>query len=127
MLLAVAAASLVVAFQSFSDPEPELRDPAIITVSPNVGETHVRQTSVYAEVTPGNDAEFLEIGDRLTPRDEQTYLRTGNSLRVSYTPGAGKSVTAFPAGRVCARIDIWPVGTDRDANARPDAWCFTLT
>jgi hypothetical protein len=124
VLLAIAFTALVAAFLIHPDPSAPVRDKAIVAVSPDVGNTEPRQTTVFAELASDYEG-ALSINNREIPDDQVDRLQTGNN-RLAFTPGPDKEFSALPAGRTCARVDFWPAGQTREAASRSYVWCFTL-
>lgn len=124
VLLGIAFACLIAAILLSADPEDVDRPEGVIAVSPVENASEVRQVSVFAEVSADYDAAL--IIDRVEiPQDQTDELLTGNR-RVSFTPGEGKEFERFRSGRVCARVEYWPVEKQREETSRSYSWCFTL-
>jgi len=123
LALTVAAVALVVAFMGHPEPTKPSRPRAIVALSPGEGDTDIRQTEVFAELDPSFDGELV-INGTVIPKDQEDRLQTGN-VRIGYTPGKGKEIGSFPAGRNCAVIRYWPT-SEGEASATSYSWCFNL-
>lgn len=122
-LLSVAAVSFVGAFFLFEPEEELVRPQAIRSVSPIEDAQEVRQTSIYAELSPGFDGE-LTLDSRPIPLDQTDKLLTGGN-RIGFTPGPEKEFSKFSPGKHCATVMYWPVAEGRDS-ASTYRWCFEL-
>jgi hypothetical protein len=122
LLLAVAAGLVFFAFSTSEDEAvPAARDSAIRRVFPDDGTVSIRQDQIGIELAFGYTG-VLQI-DRTEIPDDQVDRIAGIN-RLSFTPGAGKEITALSPGRHCATALFWPSGRSRD-DARRHSWCFT--
>lgn len=124
VLLAFSAAAMYVAFTEHDgSPNPRLRPQAIRAVSPLPASLQLRQTEIFAELSPEFTA-TLTVNGTPIPDDQLDVIEGLN--RYAYTPGAGKEIEELPPGRACAVVDFVPVDGSA-AVAGTYRWCFSVS
>jgi hypothetical protein len=81
------------------------------------------QAQLLIDLTASYDASFVVNG--VTIPDDQLQKRPELS-QVIFSPGPGKVIEKFPAGRNCVEADIYRIdGVEEDVPAA--RWCFNVT
>jgi hypothetical protein len=91
--------------------------------APTPDSSVLSQAQLLIDLTTNYDASFVVNG--VTIPDDQLQKRPELN-QVIFTPGPGKVIEKFPAGRNCVEADIYRVdGAQEDVP--PARWCFNVT
>lgn len=142
LLLALAAAFIVIAFQQSADPRAEvrIRPAAVVQVFPQEGARVLRQERIGAQLADGYTGE-LEIDGVSIPLDQ--LVRPQDPIaadaatpaakglaglnEVSFTPGDGKEIERLGSGDHLAEIIFWNRATSSREAADRYTWRFSVS
>jgi hypothetical protein len=136
VLSVILAAAFAVMVYGFTQVRPTntpvvFKNSKVVTVYPAVNSTGVfRQSKVAVTLAPGytlayQNSEGMSIGVSGAgvgiPQDELDIFPGQNEF--TFSPGAGKTLTELPAGRVCVGLLIVPTSNLADPGTS-FSWCF---
>jgi hypothetical protein len=127
LVLTLAISLLVLAALSLGDNE----DPVLSADDAQVVEaliprrdSQIPQQSTVGIQTVVSWSGTLVVNGVEIPEDE--LVKTPEIGLIEYTPGEGKAVEQFQAGRNCVTAIIWPLAQGRGPADRQIPWCFEV-
>jgi hypothetical protein len=131
VLLAIAAAGLFLAYTR-TDTGPPGED--VVTsggvpldgfgVRPQRNAEVLSQPEVGIDLKPGWEAVLAVNGVEIPPTDVRTVPP---EFQVFFTPGEGRAVEEFSAGRNCVTATYWRSADGRTDDSPTYTWCFDVT
>ncbi|HVV37031.1 MAG TPA: hypothetical protein VHC63_10550 [Acidimicrobiales bacterium] len=121
LLLALAAATMYIAFVSSKSPEPDITNSLnVLDVRPAANSTVLRQTRIFAKLKTGFVGSLIVEGIEI-PADQVDHLEGVNT--VGFTPGPNTATGALRPGHRCAVVFYWKADESR-VNAQQYRWCW---
>lgn len=119
--LAIAAALFAAAVVIYRDtPRPSSLPVAIQSVSPESGDSVLRQENITVDLAVGYTGELVVNG---VPIPEEQLFRAEALNTMTFEPGVDKVIGTLLADQNCMRVRYWLIAGS-EADARVYDWCF---
>lgn len=83
----------------------------------------LQQATVGIDLATGWQGELI-VGGQPVPEDQLQVTEALN--RIEFTPGEGKVVESWPAGRQCVGAVVWESAVGPETGSRNVSWCFDV-
>jgi hypothetical protein len=123
-LLLVAAGGIAVLSRSSLAANSDLDGGTVIELIPSDGSNIVQQADIGIVVKSGYTA-HLSVNGTSIPQSQLQTVPYATQTQFSFTPGAGKVFTRWPAGKSCVAATYYQV-QNGPIHASGQDWCFTV-
>jgi hypothetical protein len=96
----------------------------VVELIPTDGSNILQQDQIGIVLKVGYRTQ-LSVNGTSIPVGQMQTVDYASQTQYTFTPGAGKAFTAWPAGKSCVAARYWRI-QDGPAHAASQDWCFTV-